>query len=645
MSRAPKKQLSGLTADTDEDAEFFATADDGDAGALSFRLTPKQAIAKAALERALPNNILRAAQRGEPVVVLIDTANVAWTHELAVAALKLRPKPQVVSPVKPPTRYEPAEAPTILRPTFAITSDRGWLAPALVAAADVSVRVTLTPQVVEAALKLATGRKARVEPLDIVGLDVLDVASAIRPGESAAKAVRRMKEAVQSRTIGATKDDVPLLRDLVGYGAALATIQSIADDVEQVVAGGLDAKALPSLLIFGKPGVGKTLVARSFAKTVGLPLILTSVADWFASSNGHLGDVVVAAQRAFDRAVASSPSILFVDELDALPDRSAMDARSRDWWLPVVTGVLMMIDRTRGSGVVLIGATNYRDRLDDAIRRPGRFDRHVEVTAPQTVGELSAVLRHHLRGALENENLTGAARLGVGATGAQAEDWVRQAKEMARREDRPLALADLAMAIAPRDPRCEGVRRAVAIHEAGHAVVGRTLGQTIVSVSIIESGAANGATNFVPSPSILDRKGLERQVVIGLGGRAADELLSGGPSSGAQDDLRKVTQLAAAIHASFGLGATLASRTSYSAAGDLVAFDASLRRLVEADLARLMKTAREIVQRHRSEIEALAAWLVVHRFGTGADVEALLAGSTSMSSGRPPSPCPISSSS
>ena len=642
MSRVTKR-FRGLVAEPDpsEDSDFFDPVDEPepDVEANPPRLSAKAAIAQATFQHVLPRRIQCALEREDPVVVLIETQNNAWSGVLAEAAHGFARGAIVVSPLKAPGRFDEPEAPAITRPTFVISSDPAWLAPALVAAADLRVRVKLTPAIVRTALKLAMGRRARVEARDIVGLDILDVASAIRPGESAAKAVRRMRGAARSRSAPAISGDVPRLDDLVGYGPASAVVRSIADDVARMVAGELDGAALPSCLLHGVPGTGKTMIARSFAVSVGLPLIQTSVADWFSTSSGHLGDVIVAAQRAFDQAAASSPSILFIDELDALPDRATMDNRARDWWLPVVTGLLLMIDRIRskGSGVVLIGATNYKDRLDAALRRPGRFDRHVEVTPPRTAEELAAVLRHHLRGALPGTDLVDIAQLGLGATGAQAEDWVRQAEEIARREDRPIVLGDLAAAMAPPDPRSERERRAAAIHESGHAIVGRVLGQKPVSISIIESAITGGVTTFAPPPAVLARDDLERQATIGLGGRAADELLSGSATTGAADDLRQVTQILAGVHASFGLGDTLASRAAFDMAGDLAARDPAVRRLVEDDLGRLMKTARSIVQRHRSEIETLAAWLMVHRFASGADVETLLSGSSAVSAEEPSS--------
>ncbi|MFJ5489510.1 AAA family ATPase, partial [Hansschlegelia beijingensis] len=201
----------------------------------------------------------------------------------------------------------------------------------------------------------------------------------------------------------------------------------------------------PSMLLHGAPGTGKTMLARSIARTLGLPIVTTSVSEWFARTEGNLGDVAKAAQTFFDRLTAAAPAIGFLDELDALPDRDRLSDRGRDWWTPVITGVLLMIDRVRAErpSVILIGATNHIDRLDEALKRPGRFDRHIEIRPPETVEELSEVLRHHLGHDLGDRDVTRAARLGLGATGADAEAWVKQARQRARAASRSMTLADL----------------------------------------------------------------------------------------------------------------------------------------------------------------------------------------------------------
>lgn len=591
------------------------------------KLTASSALARAVFETLVPKAVLRAARRGDPIVVLIELPNPGWSIPLVSAIRAYVHKANVIAPTRKPGKHEKPENRVIEQPTFLLASDFEWLAPSLIAAADVRLDARLTPKVVEIALKLAFGRKAKVEASDLIRLDFMDVAAAIRPRESALKAVARIKKVAQGRAdvTAAGLDGTPLLSTLVGYGDALDTIIAVADDARILLGENQAPAVLPSILLHGAPGTGKTQLVKSFARTLNLPLVSTSVASWFSSSEGALGDVLHAVQKVFDEAASRSPCVLFMDELDALPNRATMSNRGRDWWLPVITGVLLLIDwiRSQGSGVILIGATNYRDAIDEALRRPGRLDVHVEIKAPATVEELGEVMRHHLRGALNGVDIAPAAQAGLGATGAQAADWVRQAEAAARVDNRKVEFRDLLAAVAPPDDRSEEERMKTAIHEAGHAIVGCVLGLKLVSVNIISRGNAAGLTTFGTPPTVFSLKELERQVVTGLAGRAADEILSGAATSGAVGDLRKATHLLSMAHGAFGLGQSLVSCFHIKGTDEAGPLHPQLLKIVERDLERLMNTARALVREHSPLVLALADWLLDHRVATASTVEAL----------------------
>jgi len=139
-----------------------------------------------------------------------------------------------------------------------------------------------------------------------------------------------------------------------------------------------------SLALEGPPGTGKTLIANSLAASAGWTFMSSSVGPWFTTGDGVLGGVARNLKSFVDQVLASEPAIGFIDELDELPDRETMDNRGRDWWTPVITLFLTEIDRLRQSGrkVLLIGVTNYRERLDSALIRPGRLQQRVSLLPP-----------------------------------------------------------------------------------------------------------------------------------------------------------------------------------------------------------------------------------------------------------------------
>src|SRR5690606_1407279 len=129
----------------------------------------------------------------------------------------------------------------------------------------------------------------------------------------------------------------------------------------------------------------KTTFAKSLAKSTGLPLTATSVGEWFSNSAGHLDSVIKEVDRIFQSALSAAPSILFLDEIDAIPDRRTLDARGRDWWLPVVTHILTKLDGVTSGGVgnlIVMGATNHPERIDPALIRPGRLSKVIEIGLP-----------------------------------------------------------------------------------------------------------------------------------------------------------------------------------------------------------------------------------------------------------------------
>jgi ATP-dependent Zn protease len=328
----------------------------------------------------------------------------------------------------------------------------------------------------------------------------------------------------------------------------------------------------------------------------------------------------------FDQLIAAAPSVGFLDEVDALPNRATLSHKGADWWLPVITNMLLRIDQVRATkaGVVLLAATNHVERVDAALRRPGRFDRTFEILPPDEEA-LIAILRLHLGAELKDADLTAVARLGQGATGAVAVGWIRAARQRARLAGRAMTLEDLLAEAAPEDPRSPELLRAIALHEAGHALIALRLGIPVLGATIRASGTAAGATRLGFADLIPNRQALEAQVVALLAGRASDIVLGRGASAGSVSDLQEATRLVTALHASYGLGAMLSSRAPLQDPTGLLMMDASLARAVETDLQRLMDQAEALVRANQEAILGVAEALLSRRVLTGEEVAALAA--------------------
>ena len=585
----------------------------------------RQRLAGVHLEAALPPDVLRAMRAGKPLLALVETPTLAWTKGLTSAASAVVAGSEVVSTSSRPRisdREEPPSPPT--KPTFSISSNVAWLHPSIVAAADVRVKIGLDAKLVARVLRQVHRRRIDLAQADVAGLDLADLAMAIRRGAKLAETLERLRRAVATRAGGTLLADGPDLAACRGYGAALNQVERIADQVMAARDRALAPGRLPSFLLYGAPGTGKSRLAFAFAKTVGLPFFPSSIGTWFTSSDGFLGGVASQAQRLFEQAAAVAPSVVFLDELDGLPDRETLDGRGRDWWTPIITTVLLSVDAARQAGVVVVGATNYRDRLDAALLRPGRFDSHILLSAPASEAEIAAIFRACLGSDLPETDLGPVARLAGRQTGAVIDNWVRQARERARAGRRAITIDDLVAVVAPPETRDRRTLAQAAHHEAGHAVVGLALALKLVSVSLVETEIVGGHTRLEHGLEIATRDQIENWVVGLLAGRAADEIFGFGSNSGAMNDFAEATRYVAAIHNVLGLGRSFISRGGVTDAANGLSIDWELRKIVEADLRRLMESARNLVRAFAPAIAAVAERLMEVRVMNAAEVADLI---------------------
>jgi len=317
-------------------------------------------------------------------------------------------------------------------------------------------------------------------------------------------------------------------------------------------------------------------------------------------------------------------ALWFLDEIDALPDRAMLDSKGRDWWTPVVAGVLKLLD-DRPPGLVVLGATNHPDRLDAALVRPGRLSPTL-VIAPPDAEAVQGILRIHLGSELADVDLAALGPLGAGRTGAALADVVAQARAIARQEDRAMRFDDLVRAIAPADQRSKAVLRRVSVHEAGHAIAALALGMRLERVSMIAAGISGGSTQTSFDHSLLTRNDKDARVVMMLAGRAAEEVVLGDVSSGATLDLRQATEMIVQAHLAFGLGGRLtASGADFTKA---LALDAELRATVEAELQYAYAAAIGMISGARRAVQLVADTLIEKRILSGSEVGILMKAST-----------------
>lgn len=411
--------------------------------------------------------------------------------------------------------------------------------------------------------------------------------------------------------------------------------QEVREPLEQMVADlrAWQAGEIPwrdvtrGILLSGPPGSGKTEVPRLIAKSAGINVISGSIADWSAQG-GRGSELIKAMKECFAKASAAAPAVLFVDELDAIGDRDRPHDTNSTWTEYVVTGLLAAMDGFEGhEGVVIMGATNHVDKIDRAVRRPGRFDKVLRLGYP-THDLIPAAIRWQAWPDLADVDLTGLAAQASGMSGADIAGLVRSARARARRAKRPLTCDDLSATLRDlRPPVPEELRWQIAVHEAGHAITGAATGIARPQMMAIQGGG--GVTQ-----QFLLRRGQRRAELIDalandLGGRAAEIAIFGEPSGGAggdsTSDLARASQTAAGMELSWGLGQDLVWLGDPETVLARLRIEPYLRARVEARLQEAQARALRIVEANRSVLGEMATALVRTGVLTGPELDALVA--------------------
>jgi cell division protease FtsH len=359
--------------------------------------------------------------------------------------------------------------------------------------------------------------------------------------------------------------------DIAGYEGSKAEVMEVVDFLKYpqryAAAGAVGPKGV---LMVGPPGTGKTLLARAVAGEAGVPFFALSGSSFVEMFVG------VGASRVRDLFAAArkrSPAIIFIDEIDAIGGRRGPGGfGSNDEREQTLNQLLSDMDGFEpGASVVVMAATNRAEILDSALLRPGRFDRTVEIPLPNQL-ERTAILAIHGRGKRfdSDVDLDAVSRGTPGFSGADLANLVNEAAINAVRSRRDvLTAADFSAA---RDRLLIGRRDAsnallpeekysVAVHEAGHAVVAALSehADPVAKVTILPRGAALGVTEQLPTSErhLYPKSYLTSSLAVRLGGRAAEVMVIGEPSTGASNDLSGATELATRMVREWGLSAEL----------------------------------------------------------------------------------------
>ena len=414
----------------------------------------------------------------------------------------------------------------------------------------------------------------------------------------------------------------------------------------------LGAKIPRGVLLAGEPGTGKTLMARAVAGEANVPFFSISGSE-FAEMFVGVGASRV--RDLFSKAKKNAPSIIFIDEIDAVAHkRDARGGAGREDEQTLNQILVEMDGFDNDSGVIVIAATNRVDMLDKALLRPGRFDRHVNVTLPERKDRLEILKVHFKNKPLEDDvKLDALAAKTAGSAGADLANIANEAAiTAARLEHKKITNADLTeaferVAIGPERKSkvmSEEERKITAYHEAGHAVVGHVLPDSdpVHKITIIPRGRTGGVTWFLPPEDRNYKSVYELKDVLAraMGGRIAEKIILGDDAitTGASSDLKNVAELAKSMIAEEGMGKktrnlvfpegevgyyTISTGKPYSEkTAELI--DAEIKQLSDEAAAR----AEAVLNANRKVLDKVAAALLEKETLEESDIPELMKGST-----------------
>ena len=440
-----------------------------------------------------------------------------------------------------------------------------------------------------------------------------------------------------------------LFKDVAGNESAKQDLTEIVDFLKSPKKyEKLGAKIPRGVLLAGDPGTGKTLMARAVAGEANVPFFSISGSE-FAEMFVGVGASRV--RDLFSKAKKNAPSIIFIDEIDAVAHkRDARGGAGREDEQTLNQILVEMDGFDNDSGVIVMAATNRVDMLDKALLRPGRFDRHVNVTLPERKDRLE-ILKVHFKGkpVEEDVDLESLAKKTAGSSGADLANIANEAAITAAREghkaisNKDLTEAFERVAIGPeRKSKVmnEKERKITAYHEAGHAIVGHVLPDSdpVHKVTIIPRGSTGGVTWFLPPEDRSYKNIYELKDIMAraMGGRMAEKIVFGedAVTTGASSDLKNVAELAKSMIIEEGMGASTRNlvfpneATGYYTITTGKPYSEKTAETIDAEIKKLSDEAalraEEVLKANKAVLDKLAEELLAHETLEEAELEPIL---------------------
>src|ERR687885_332674 len=425
--------------------------------------------------------------------------------------------------------------------------------------------------------------------------------------------------------------------DVAGLEEAKEELQEVVEFLRDPARfGRLGARVPKGILLYGPPGTGKTLLAKAIANEAGAKFYSQS-ASAFVEMFAGLGAARI--RKLFEEARKNAPSIVFIDELDAVGTARTGHGFTREQDQTLNQLLVELDGFETADQMVVMGASNRLQDLDPALLRPGRFDRQVLIGAPDLAGR-EEILGVHTRGKplAADVDLKLIARQTAGLTGAELENISNEAAIFAGREKQQYihhahfdaAMERIVAGLQKRRVVTEKEKRILAYHEGGHALMSHLVGDLlpVQKVTIVSRGSALGYTFNVPNEEryLHTKEEFQDLLKVYLAGRAAEQVVFGRVTNGAANDLEKATELARAMVFEYGMSETVASRTMRA---DNYALSEETKRLRDQEQARLtdeaFDAALRLLHKHRGALDRVAAALLEKETLVREEIEHLLA--------------------